>query len=147
YLIATVGEGDVPPMADYGWLENATKDTIWASTDITKSFHAGGAVKNRIFIDTVKLDVGNYTLRYITDDSHSYDKWNAPGPTVTRLYGIALISLTDKTNMKSVKPLFEEKQVDDAIKGFNIQDIEIGSKYIWIATDSDGLNRMDRKTH
>ncbi|MCG2459243.1 hypothetical protein K8352_00620 [Flavobacteriaceae bacterium F89] len=147
YLIAAVGEGDAASMADFGWLENATKDTIWSSTDITKSFHAGGAVKNRIFIDTVKLDVGNYTLRYISDDSHSYDKWNAPGPTVSRLYGIAFFTLIDPTKFKSIQPLLKDKLVDDAIKGFNIQDIEIGSKYIWIATDSDGLNRMDRKTH
>ncbi len=147
YLVATVGEGDAASMADYGWLENSAKDTIWSSINITRSFHAGGGIKNRIFIDTVKLKTGKYTLRYFSDDSHSFEKWNVPGPTTTSLYGIALFTLDDPTNLKSIESLLEEKQVDDAIKGFNIQDIEIGPKYVWIATDSDGFNRMDRKTH
>ena len=38
---------------------------------------AGGAGKNRMVDTVVTLSAGKYRLRYKTDDSHSFDNWNA----------------------------------------------------------------------
>ena len=51
---------------------------------------AGGAAKNRRFDGTITLPAGAYTLRYETDDSHSFGSWNATPPDEPDMYGITL---------------------------------------------------------
>lgn len=76
-------------MYDYGWIENvATGDTLWKMTmDVTT--HAGGANKNRLVDTTILLPAEMYQLKYKSDDSHSFNRWNATPPEFA-FYGIAL---------------------------------------------------------
>ena len=68
-LIVSMGEGTTQ-MFDFGSLES-DKSTIW-EIDLDSTKHAGGNIKNRIQIVMKTLQPGKYTLRYQTDDSHSY---------------------------------------------------------------------------
>jgi hypothetical protein len=88
-LILSIGEGFGNRMYDYGWIENAANgDTLW-KMKMDMTFHAGGANKNRMVDTIIKLKPGHYKLRYISDDSHSFNQWNATPPDFA-FYGIAL---------------------------------------------------------
>jgi hypothetical protein len=88
--IYALGEGQNSEMFDYGWIENAsTGEQIWEMT-YSMTFHAGGGRKNRIVNTTILLDKGKYKLRYVSDDSHSYNDWNADPPSDQTMWGITL---------------------------------------------------------
>jgi signal transduction histidine kinase/ligand-binding sensor domain-containing protein len=143
YYVMSVGEGTIEGMVDYGWIENAAKDTLWRFGSFEESYYAGGASKNRISIGEVTLEPGTYNLRYISDDSHSYNKWNAPAPEQTTLYGIVLVKPKDARQIQSFHNALSEKQRAMMISGNNIADIEIGEKYVWVSANGNGLNRID----
>ncbi|MBZ5535592.1 MAG: serine hydrolase [Acidobacteriia bacterium] len=80
------GDGD---LADSGWIEKAdTGETIW-KMNRPETVDAGGAPKNRKVDKAIELPVGKYKLRYKSDDSHSYNRWNSTPPDVY-FWGIAL---------------------------------------------------------
>jgi CubicO group peptidase (beta-lactamase class C family) len=83
------GEGDGGRMFDYGWVEEAgTRRAVW-EMKAPETAHAGGAAKNRKVDASVSLPAGRYRLHYKTDDSHSFDNWNALPPEIN-FWGIAL---------------------------------------------------------
>jgi CubicO group peptidase (beta-lactamase class C family) len=83
------GEGAGGQMFDYGWIENAeTGKAVW-EMKAAETAHAGGAEKNRKVDATVSLPAGRYRLHYKSDDSHSFDDWNAQPPEIN-FWGIAL---------------------------------------------------------
>ncbi len=144
YFVMSVGEGDATGMVDFGWIENAARDTVWRFGSFEESYYAGGASKNRISIGEVTLEPGTYNLRYISDDSHSYNKWNTPAPDQTKLYGIVLVKPGDAMQNQSIHDALSENEKEMMISGNNISDIEIGEKYIWVS--ANGLNRIDLAT-
>jgi CubicO group peptidase (beta-lactamase class C family) len=92
--IFVLGEGILAQgeMADYGFLEDSeTGKTVW-QMKASESLHAGGAEKNRMVDTVVTLPAGKYRLRYKSDDSHSYDSWNADPPDYD-FWGIAIYSV------------------------------------------------------
>ncbi len=147
YWIMSVGEGDPRSMADYGWIENAQKDTIWSFNSFEDSYFAGGGAKNRIVIEPIALQPGSYMLRYKADDSHAYDAWNVDPPDQTSLYGITLIKALDDTKSNSFEKRIAENQKGIVMGGNNISDIEIGAKYIWVSANGQGLNRINPETN
>ncbi|MFN2512235.1 MAG: serine hydrolase [Pyrinomonadaceae bacterium] len=87
--IFSIGEGQAGEMFDYGWIENADKGTsVWEMQE-KETTHAGGAGKNRKVDMVITLEPGKYKLRYKTDDSHSFDHWNALPPEIN-FWGIAV---------------------------------------------------------
>ncbi len=77
--------------ADYGWIADArTGKTIWEMTE-RNTIHAGGAEKNRMFESVVHLPAGEYVAAYVSDDSHSYRKWNAGAPFQPESWGLAVL--------------------------------------------------------
>jgi signal transduction histidine kinase/ligand-binding sensor domain-containing protein len=147
YWIMSVGEFFNLERADYGWIENAAKDTVWLMGNSNQTFHAGGNFKNRIEIASLALQPGMYTLNYYSDDSHSYGKWNEAPPTQTSLYGIALIKSQDENKFDTFQTSVVPEQEELVIDGVNITDIEITDKFIWVATAGRGLNRIDPTTN
>lgn len=82
-------------MADYGWIVNAaTREKVW-EMDNWDAKHAGGASKNRIQQDKIKLAAGDYIVYYVTDGSHSFRDWNATKPHEADLWGISLWATND----------------------------------------------------
>jgi len=147
YWIMAVGEIDGTSRADFGWILNEAKDTVWLMSDFDHTFHAGGNFKNRIEISSVTLQPGKYTLNYHSDDSHSYDKWNEAPPTQTSLYGIALIKSQGENQFQSFQTPVVPEQEELVIDGVNITDIEISDKFVWVAAAGRGLNRIDPATN
>jgi CubicO group peptidase (beta-lactamase class C family) len=87
--VFAAGEGDNGQMYDYGWIENAeTGKPVWEMKS-SETIHAGGAPKNRKVDVVITLPAGKYRLRYKSDDSHSFDNWNAMPPDIN-FWGIAL---------------------------------------------------------
>lgn len=88
--IYALGEGVNREMTDYGWItDNKTGATIWEMT-YSMTMHAGGARKNRFVNTTIVLDKGEYTLHYVTDDSHAFRDWNSDPPEDAEYWGITL---------------------------------------------------------
>ncbi len=77
--VYAIGEGAGGSVFDYGWIADATGRKVW-SMHARESAHAGGADKNLLANQVVKLPAGKYTLHYVTDDSHAYRAWNAAPP-------------------------------------------------------------------
>ena len=89
--VFAIGEGQTGEMFDYGWIENAdTGKRVWEMKQ-PETKPAGGAPKNRLIDTSVTLAAGRYKLRYKSDDSHSFDNWNAFPPAIN-FWGVALYS-------------------------------------------------------
>jgi CubicO group peptidase (beta-lactamase class C family) len=83
------GEGTGGQMYDYGWIEDAaTGKAVW-EMKAAETAHAGGAEKNRKVDAALSLPAGRYKLHYKSDDSHSFDNWNAMPPDIN-FWGIIL---------------------------------------------------------
>lgn len=147
YWVMAVAEMDMISPADFGWIENAAKDTVWKMQSYEKTFHAGGASKNRIDIGSVVLPKGNYTLHFKTDDSHAFGKWNEQPPDQTSLYGIALIQPKQSDLLKTSNDQISPEKEEMLTTGSNIQDIEITDQYVWLAAEGVGLDRIDPATN
>ena len=106
--IYAIGEGTDRRMVDYGWIANAsTRQKVWEMRyDDTES--AGGAPKNRLVDRTIRLDKGDYVVNYISDDSHSYDEWNASAPRDTAHWGITLLAARGAADRSAFSELVEK---------------------------------------
>jgi hypothetical protein len=88
--IYAIGEGMGHEMSDYGWIEDARSGVVVWEMTYGMTFHAGGARKNRMVNTTILLEKGTYRLRYRSDDSHSFNDWNAEPPDDQQGWGISL---------------------------------------------------------
>ncbi|WP_373395750.1 triple tyrosine motif-containing protein [Algoriphagus halophilus] len=147
YYLVTVGEGDAASMADYGWLQNSAGETIIGMESIDNSLWAGGSFKNRLQITQVELNPGSYSLRYRSDDSHHFNSWNDLEPDLLPLYGIAIFKQDGEMAKQSTVVNVNEQNVEIIIQDANISDIEMGEKYIWIASANAGVTRIDPETN
>ncbi|MBI5265970.1 MAG: hypothetical protein HY851_01945 [candidate division Zixibacteria bacterium] len=76
---------------DFGWITNAeTRTRVWTAAE-ERSLRAGGNKKNRKIDAEISLPAGNYVLSYVTDDSHSYRRFNAAPPYDPMNWGITLL--------------------------------------------------------
>ncbi len=88
--VYAIGEGGWDEMYDYGWIEDSeTKEVVWIM-QYDETRWGGGARKNRVAEKRLRLSRGEYMLHFITDDSHSPEKWNAAAPNDRENYGITL---------------------------------------------------------
>ena len=93
FRVYALGEGRDGEMFDFGWITDAgTGRDVWRMK-YRNTEPAGGASKNRAEDDVVYLDKGDYIVHYRTDDSHSYDEWNAAEPYEPELWGISVYTL------------------------------------------------------
>jgi signal transduction histidine kinase/ligand-binding sensor domain-containing protein len=147
YWVMSVGELVQLGMADFGWIETEAKDTIWLMGNYENTYHAGGAAKNRIDLKSISLKPGKYTLRYVSDDSHSFGKWNEPAPTQTSLYGIVLLHAQNEAQLQALQTEVLPEKEELMITGENILDIEVTDKFVWVTSENAGLDRIDPTTN
>jgi hypothetical protein len=89
-------------MVDWGWIEDArTGKHVW-DMDYDNTDLAGGAEKNRRFRGRLSLPEGEYTVHYVTDDSHTYDGWNSAPPYDPDGWGIRVypVRTADRENIE-----------------------------------------------
>jgi ligand-binding sensor domain-containing protein/signal transduction histidine kinase len=143
-LIATAEVGP-KGLADFGWLEQkGTKPPIWEMSH-DRSRHAGGALKNRLLIDVVKLPPGDYSLHYRSDDSHSFKKWNRWPPAKPENWGIQIFALEAAIAHKlrgSLRTAYTPSAVSYHAVTCIANDPDPQSRVLWIGT-AHGLNRFD----
>lgn len=112
--VYALGEGSHGTMHDHGWITDATtKKRVW-EMEYEKTTHAGGAAKNRLADETVRLGPGSYLAYYTTDDSHAYGSWNAPQPVTPELWGISVFLARGAEDRAAVKA-FESPKDDSVI--------------------------------
>lgn len=92
--IYALGEGTRGRMYDYAWIKNADTDEVVWEMSYRRTDHAGGAKKNRVIDDVIKLDGGEYVVYYESDGSHSFGRWNASPPADGFNWGVT-IKLSD----------------------------------------------------
>jgi len=88
--VYALGEGQSGEMYDYGWIKNTNTGSVAWEMTYSMTFHAGGGRKNRLVSTTILLEKGDYTLNYVSDDSHSYNHWNTDPPDDPTMWGITL---------------------------------------------------------
>lgn len=99
--IKGIGEQYDGEQFDFAWIVNSkTYEKVWPNSD-TKFRKAGGGRKNKMVTDKIKLEKGDYTLYYISDNSHSYNKWNVLPPFDPQFWGISI--WTNDKNQNKVK--------------------------------------------
>ncbi len=142
-MIVSVGEG-LPSagMVDYGWIQDSKSDTVWANNDYLKSFYIGGDFKNRIYVGIVTLKKGNYTLQYISDDSHSYGKWNADAPIDSALWGIQVFNLSG-SDVNYYKSLISSSEKHPFINSRFVRKVEYQSDGSVLIGTNTGLSKFD----
>jgi hypothetical protein len=90
--VYAIGESDGSDMADGAWIEDAAGKRVW-TMEPARAHHAGGAAKNRVADEVISLPRGTYTLRFKTDDSHAYGRWNDDAPWDQEHYGVTVYSV------------------------------------------------------
>ncbi len=141
-IIVSVGEGlKANGMVDYGWLLNSKSDTVWSQNNYYNSFYLGGDFKNRISVGILTLNKGNYALRYKSDDSHSYGKWNATPPIDSTLWGIQVFELSDDANYS--QNLIETSKNKPFINGLSVTKVEYQNDGTVLIGTSTGLSMYD----
>ncbi len=112
--VTAVGEGFESEMADHGWIVDAgTHTTVW-EMDYGRSEHAGGAEKNRLVEEVVKLPAGSYVAHFSTDGSHAFGDWNAAPPFERRRWGITVAAADAAFAPTDVAP-YDPEQLEDAL--------------------------------
>jgi hypothetical protein len=95
-------DNDERQMADYALIFDArTRTRIW-KMEPDATIHAGGASKNRLVDEVITLPKGSYIVQYNTDDSHSYNDWNADPPYDQEHYGVTLSLVGEKSDRSLV---------------------------------------------
>ncbi len=148
YLIVSGGEGSFGDSltSDYGWLEDGSGKTLWSAIDLRKSYHLGGALKNRLIVDILQLNAGQYSLKYVSDKEHSYSQWNAEPPYDRDFWGIKIYELSNAEELNNIKNYIQEAAETRFVKGTNIRSLHISGDILWVGTDNKGLNKYNIRT-
>jgi hypothetical protein len=86
--VHAIGEGSSGGMSDYASIEEVgTHRVVWTMR-YSDTEPAGGDDKNRQFDGTVALKAGRYLLRWRSDGSHSWGRWNADPPDDQEGWGV-----------------------------------------------------------
>ena len=128
--IYAIGEGSRSEreMYDYGWIiDTSTRGRIWEMT-ARNSHHAGGVEKNLLHDDTIDLPPGDYMIYYVTDGSHSYDRWNARPPYDPTYWGITLWAINRDFSPQDVVPYLESREQKPIIELTRMRDDEFESQ-------------------
>ena len=135
--VYALGEGRNGDMYDFGWITNAqTHERVWEMR-FRDTEHAGGNCKNRLVDTIIKLKKGSYILHYMTDDSHSFRRWNASPPFDQKRWGITLLAVDDNFNPRDVAEYNEEADQSIIARIVRVGDDERLKKRFSLKKDSD----------
>jgi hypothetical protein len=105
--VYAIGEARQGGAFDYGWIINAdTRARVWRM-DYANSEPAGGATKNRMVRETLRLPAGRYVAYFVNDDSHNPEEWNAVPALDPAFWGLTL-RVAEATVRAGVRPFAYE---------------------------------------
>jgi hypothetical protein len=133
FRIYSLGEARRDGVYDGGRIVNwETGDIVW-QFNYGDSEMAGGAQKNRVISEVVRLEPGIYKVSVMTDDSHSNQKWNMPPPADPLFWGLTiwpenpndlanaeLLNVAELENANTVLRLTEVREDEFLSAGFKI---------------------------
>ena len=151
YLAVSLGEGLITDenMVDYGWIENEKGEIIWSGQQIAENKKLSGADKNRVSVSLVRLNAGNYKLRYKSDDSHSYGNWNANAPADSNWWGVQLLDIS-RDEYELVNRILSEDKNSFYLNGNNIWSIvfsKSNNNIVWIGYENNGFDKYDKNSN
>lgn len=127
--VYALGEGVKSEFYDFGYIYDVSQNKkVWMFNRKDGSY-AGGGKKNTVQKTTITLSKGSYKVYYKSDDSHSYDEWNALSPDDPQHWGIE-ISLVNKNDKKNVIPFRKEDVVEPIVEIIRVEEEEFLSKGI-----------------
>jgi hypothetical protein len=133
--VYALGEGRDGRMVDYGWIVGPNHRRVWEMRyDGTES--AGGDVKNRLVDRVVHLDAGDYTVYFVTDDSHSAKRWNASAPPDGQRWGITLLAANGTSDARAVSTHAEVADPSIVAQIVRVRDHERKQTTFTLAQDS-----------
>jgi hypothetical protein len=96
-------------MADYATIIDArTRERVW-TMEVERTYHAGGAAKNRGIDEVITLPKGSYIVNYTTDDSHAYNEWNSGPPFDAEHYGVTVMGADESFSPSVVGKYVQQK--------------------------------------
>jgi hypothetical protein len=102
YSLIEFPKGSREP-ADYGWIVDAeSRQVVWTAAEALTR-RAGGSRKNREVDEEISLPPGRYEVHYGTDDSHSWEKFNANPPFDPMAWGMVLTPV-DGADVSTYEP-------------------------------------------
>jgi hypothetical protein len=105
--VYAIGEVRHDGAFDYGWIINAdTRARVWRM-DYANSEPAGGATKNRMARETLRLPAGRYVAYFVSDGSHDPEEWNAVPAFDPTFWGMTL-RVADAAARAGVRPFAYE---------------------------------------
>jgi serine phosphatase RsbU (regulator of sigma subunit)/ligand-binding sensor domain-containing protein len=151
FFIRCFGEGLLDDRSgqrvwDYGVLSRKNGEEIFKMFEYDKTYHAGGGLKNRRLYQVLRLEKGDYNLKYFMDTGHSYNNFNVPMPSDSNLYGIQLYEITESSYRNIKKQLALQSKNEQTLPFGNVRDIEVSRKFtnsIYISSDTQGLFRYN----
>ncbi len=88
--VYALGEAERRETYDGGWIEDVDRgERVW-ELDYRHSRGAGGAKKNRMTRETLRLVAGTYAVFYASDDSHSWPRFNQRPPRDPMAWGVTI---------------------------------------------------------
>ena len=129
-------EGRNSNISDNAWIYDVRKNRkVW---DINRdnATHAGGGDKNILVVEVIELPKGSYQVRYISDDSHSFDKWNVFPPNDPQFWGITIWVDSEK-DLGNVIAFKEVDIIKPIIELTHIRDDELVSQGISLDKSMD----------
>ncbi|MEQ9402186.1 MAG: hypothetical protein RIM99_01265 [Cyclobacteriaceae bacterium] len=134
--IYAVGEGDRDETFDYLRIYNMdTRESVF-EMDYDNTDFAGGAKKNLKFDGTVTLAKGNYMASYVTDDSHSYEKWNALPPDDPYFWGTTIWPASER-DRRNIVEYEEPKTATPIVDLTRVRDDQVVSQGISLSSAMD----------
>ena len=117
--IYALGEARKDGEYDFGEIINLkTRERVW-QLDYRHSDDAGGARKNRVSREVITLEPGLYKALYVTDDSHSYHRWNSAPPFDPAFWGLTIWTRNEADASTLAKLDMEEDYKQATIIEFN----------------------------
>jgi signal transduction histidine kinase/ligand-binding sensor domain-containing protein len=136
--VLLVGLGELRPgqKLDHGWLENAEGDTLWSMVALESAW-AGGALRNRLVVDTQVLPAGGYELHYQSDQGHSFGEVFDGAPDNQDWWGAMVLPLEpDAPPVPSTGPVrVEGTHLPESVTAVHVD----SGGNLWAGTEGRGF--------
>jgi hypothetical protein len=134
--IYSIGEGGDEESFDYAWIYDVnTRKRVWVM-DYANTDFAGGAEKNLVVDEKITLPAGDYMVSYTTDDSHSYNDWNAMPPHDPQFSGITIWA-NSEADKKNVIAFRAPAELQAALELTRVRDDDYVSKGLSVKAGAD----------